>query len=47
MTYSPLRLCRCRQEDKREPLGLKVGNVIYDIHRGLGLDFRESMKALV
>jgi len=40
-------VCRCRQEDKREPLGLKVGNVIHDIQRGVGVDFREHLRALV
>jgi len=38
---------RCRQEDKREFLGLKMGNVIYDIRRGVGMDFRERLRVLV
>jgi hypothetical protein len=30
-----------------EPLGLKVGNVIHDIWRGVGVDFRERLRVLV
>jgi len=40
-------VCRCRQEDKREPLGLKVGAAIHDIQRGVGVDFRERLRVLV